>query len=235
MGNDGDMQEFIPEWRNGLLIFTPKPIVLISMATMAVILSSIRAILEDVATSTSKKGWAESTSFTVDVRHAAAFPVAASVMLLLLFYFFDSMQLLLLLFVCCVAVTAFVYMIHPVWRYMRTKSASSFQRQQRVICGISIDTVMMHVVGSCVVLLWMLSGSQLLNDVIAVSLCAMFASLVRLPSLKVTVQLLVGLMIYDAFWVVSVPTTAQRICILICAYRNNTEVFLSIVSFFLLS
>ena len=54
--------------------------------------------------------------------------------------------------------------------------------------------------GLCVIL-WMLTGSMALNNLLGICLCISFISFVRLPSLKVTTYLLSALFFYDIFWV----------------------------------
>jgi signal peptide peptidase-like 3 len=51
------------------------------------------------------------------------------------------------------------------------------------------------------VTLWILTGHWIMIDVLGIGFCVMFIAIVRLPSLKVSTLLLVGLVIYDVFWV----------------------------------
>jgi signal peptide peptidase-like protein 3 len=46
-----------------------------------------------------------------------------------------------------------------------------------------------------------MTGHWLLMDALGMGLCVAFIALVRLPSLKVSTLLLVGLLVYDVFWV----------------------------------
>ena len=50
-------------------------------------------------------------------------------------------------------------------------------------------------------LLQILTGHWLLMDAMGMGLCVAFIAFVRLPSLKVSTLLLMGLLIYDVFWV----------------------------------
>jgi len=51
------------------------------------------------------------------------------------------------------------------------------------------------------VIVWILTGHWLLMDALGMGLCVAFIALVQLPSLKVSTLLLVGLLVYDVFWV----------------------------------
>jgi len=48
---------------------------------------------------------------------------------------------------------------------------------------------------------WLITGNWILNDVVAVSLCVLAISFLRLPSLRVASLLLFCLFLYDIFWV----------------------------------
>ena len=52
-----------------------------------------------------------------------------------------------------------------------------------------------------IVCIWILTGHWLLMDAMGMGLCVAFIAFVRLPSLKVSTLLLMGLLIYDVFWV----------------------------------
>lgn len=52
-----------------------------------------------------------------------------------------------------------------------------------------------------IVCIWILTGHWLLMDAMGMGLCVAFIAFVRLPSLKVSTLLLLGLLIYDVFWV----------------------------------
>ena len=59
----------------------------------------------------------------------------------------------------------------------------------------------LHALSFFIVVFWLLTGSWFLNNVLGISLCVTYVSLLRLPSMKVAAVLLIGLFFYDIFWV----------------------------------
>ena len=51
------------------------------------------------------------------------------------------------------------------------------------------------------VLSWLITGHWLLMDLLSMGLCVSLIAHIRLPSLKVSIILLLSLLVYDVFWV----------------------------------
>jgi len=66
---------------------------------------------------------------------------------------------------------------------------------------ISSSEALAIIISMAVVVLWALTGNWVLMDVLGVSFSVTMIAYVRLPSLKVSTMLLVGLLLYDIFWV----------------------------------
>lgn len=56
---------------------------------------------------------------------------------------------------------------------------------------------------------------------LGMGLCVAFIALVRLPSLKVSTLLLVGLLVYDVFWVSKRPTESDLEPVSITLFHNK--------------
>ncbi|CAF0827105.1 unnamed protein product [Didymodactylos carnosus] len=137
----------------------------------------------------------------IDTIHAIILPLGASASLLIMFFFFESIQTI---FVVCTAVLAtmgFAFLLSPFCRYL-LRSCSDNSKISCGVCGrYTSAEIVSFFLGILLVGLWILTGHWLLMDAIAMGLCVSFIALVRLPSLKVSILLLVGLVIYDVFWV----------------------------------
>ena len=69
-------------------------------------------------------------------------------------------------------------------------------------CGrFTIAEIVSFTLSVSIVCIWILTGHWLLMDAMGMGLCVAFIAFVRLPSLKVSTLLLMGLLIYDVFWV----------------------------------
>ena len=70
------------------------------------------------------------------------------------------------------------------------------------LCGrFTIPELVSFSLSVSIVCIWILTGHWLLMDAMGMGLCVAFIAFVRLPSLKVSTLLLMGLLIYDVFWV----------------------------------
>lgn len=143
----------------------------------------------------------ESQVQTIDTCQAMFLPVGASASLLIMFLFFDSLQMIFAIFTAILATVAFAFLLLPMCQYMIQPCAGP----QKISFGVCGRFTAAEIVAFClsfmIVCVWILTGHWLLMDALGMGLCVAFIALVRLPSLKVSTMLLVGLLIYDVFWV----------------------------------
>ncbi|CAI9715474.1 signal peptide peptidase-like 3 [Octopus vulgaris] len=103
------------------------------------------------------------------------------------------------------ATVAFAFLLLPMCQYL-IRPCSSGQKISFGICGrFTAAEIMSFCLSFFIVCIWVLTGHWLLMDALGMGLCVAFIALVRLPSLKVSTLLLVGLLIYDVFWVCIIP------------------------------
>lgn len=143
----------------------------------------------------------ENNMQTIDSCQAAFLPIGASVSLLIMFFFFDSLQMVFAICTAVLATVAFAFLLLPMCQYV-IKPCSSGQKISFGVCGrFTAAEIMSFCLSFFIVCIWVLTGHWLLMDALGMGLCVAFIALVRLPSLKVSTLLLVGLLIYDVFWV----------------------------------
>ncbi|XP_043211441.1 signal peptide peptidase-like 3 [Amphibalanus amphitrite] len=147
----------------------------------------------------------EQNVHTLDTMHALCLPLGASASLLVMFFFFDSMQLLFAICTAVIATVALAFLLLPMCQYM-IASCSDGSKISFGLCGryTSAEIVSLGV-SVTIVCVWILTGHWLLMDAMGMGLCVAFIAFVRLPSLKVSTLLLMGLLIYDVFWVFFSP------------------------------
>ncbi|CAC5357834.1 SPPL3 [Mytilus coruscus] len=143
----------------------------------------------------------ESNMQTIDTCQAAFLPIGASVSLLIMFFFFDSLQMVFAICTAVLATVAFAFLLLPMCQYI-IKPCSTGQKISFGVCGrFTAAEILSFCLSFFIVCIWVLTGHWLLMDALGMGLCVAFIALVRLPSLKVSTLLLVGLLIYDVFWV----------------------------------
>lgn len=143
----------------------------------------------------------ESQLQTIDSCQAAFLPIGASISLLVMFLFFDSLQMVFAICTAVLATVAFAFLLLPMCQYL-IKPCSSGQKISFGVCGrFTAAEILSFCLSFFIVCIWVLTGHWLLMDALGMGLCVAFIALVRLPSLKVSTLLLVGLLIYDVFWV----------------------------------
>ncbi|XP_065054668.1 signal peptide peptidase-like 3 [Rhopilema esculentum] len=139
---------------------------------------------------------------TIESAQALLLPFGASMSLLIMFFFFDSLQLLFTLMTAVLATVAFSFLLLPLFQYLTSPCFNPNIKISFGICGRFTSAEVMSLIASAViVLMWILTGHWLLMDALAMALCIAMIAFVRLPSLKVSVLLLFGLLVYDVFWV----------------------------------
>ncbi|XP_048757334.1 signal peptide peptidase-like 3 [Ostrea edulis] len=143
----------------------------------------------------------ESNMQTIDTCQAAFLPIGASASLLIMFLFFDSLQMVFAICTAVLATVAFAFLLLPMCQYI-IRPCSTGQKISFGVCGrFTAAEILSFFLSFMIVCIWVLTGHWLLMDALGMGLCVAFIALVRLPSLKVSTLLLVGLLVYDVFWV----------------------------------
>lgn len=143
----------------------------------------------------------ESNVQTIDACQAAFLPIGASASLLIMFLFFDSLQMVFAICTAVLATVAFAFLLLPMCQYL-IRPCSTGQKISFGVCGrFTAAEILSFFLSFMLVCIWVLTGHWLLMDALGMGLCVAFIALVRLPSLKVSTLLLVGLLVYDVFWV----------------------------------
>lgn len=138
---------------------------------------------------------------TLDTTHAICLPLGASISLLVMFFFFDSMQMLFAACTAIIATIALAFLLLPMCQYI-IRPCNDGNRISLGCCGrYTAAELLSFTMSITVVCIWVLTGHWLLMDAMGIALCVAFIAFVRLPSLKVSTLLLIGLLIYDVFWV----------------------------------
>lgn len=109
-------------------------------------------------------------------------PFLVSVVLLAMFWFGDVLGPLLIIVASVVGVATISFVLLPV--------------VARLGLGVTAQRVVLGLVASTCIVMWLLTGSWVANDIIAASLCITGASIIRIPSLKSMTLLGIGLVVY---------------------------------------
>ncbi|XP_064652407.1 signal peptide peptidase-like 3 isoform X2 [Lineus longissimus] len=138
---------------------------------------------------------------TIDTCQAMFLPIGASISLLVMFLFFDSLQMVFAVCTAVLATVAFAFLLLPMCQYLM-RPCTYGQKISFGCCGrFTGAEIMAFCLSFLIVCIWVLTGHWLLMDALGMGLCVAFIALIRLPSLKVSTLLLVGLLVYDVFWV----------------------------------
>lgn len=138
---------------------------------------------------------------TIDAWQALLMPLGASASLLIMFLFFDSLQTVFAVCTAILATVAFAFLLLPMCQHM-LRPCTTNNKISFGCCGrFTASEVLSFILSFLIVCIWILTGHWLLMDALGMGLCVAFIALVRLPSLKVSTLLLVGLLVYDVFWV----------------------------------
>ena len=144
---------------------------------------------------------ANSNVQTLDSCQAMFLPIGASISLVVMFLFFDSLQMVFAVCTAVLATVAFAFLLLPMCQYL-LRPCYNGQKISFGYCGRFTGAEMLaFCLSFFIVCIWVLTGHWLLMDALGMGLCVAFIALIRLPSLKVSTLLLVGLLIYDVFWV----------------------------------
>lgn len=142
------------------------------------------------------------------LRHpnVALFPVLSSVSLLTMYFFFSYIQSLLLLLVVVSCSYALFFSLAPLVDMLFFFSCSPSSRRGDTGGNTtrSNNTARVTATGMVVAMIvvgWLLSGSWILNNILASCMCVAFLSHVRMPNVRACAVLMAGLVVYDVFWV----------------------------------
>ena len=128
---------------------------------------------------------------------AIFFPLLATVSILFLFFFLNSIGTILTLLSTISSFFSLIFVLYP----LSTAIATFLTRYTRLHPYPTLPFYLAAPPVILILLIWLFSGHWLVNDVIAVSLCVLFASLCKIPSLRVAAILFTGLFCYDIFFV----------------------------------
>lgn len=138
---------------------------------------------------------------TLDACQAVMMPLGASLSLLIMFLFFDSLQLVFAICSAILAAVAFAFLLLPMCQQL-LGPCSQNNKISFGCCGrFTPAEILSFCLSSGIVCIWVVTGHWILMDALGMGLCVAFIALVRLPSLKVSTLLLIGLLVYDVFWV----------------------------------
>jgi len=180
----------------------------LAVAIFLIIYGSFRAIksdknkedADDEETNSIDAFWEQ--GHTIESSQALLLPFGASLSLLIMFFFFDSLQLLFTLMTAVLATVAFSFLLLPLCQYLISPCLNPNLKLSFGCCGRFTTAEVVSMSASAgIVLMWIFTGHWLLMDALAMALCVAMIAFVRLPSLKVSVLLLFGLLVYDVFWV----------------------------------
>uniref|UniRef100_A0A5S6QQY2 Signal peptide peptidase-like 3 n=1 Tax=Trichuris muris TaxID=70415 RepID=A0A5S6QQY2_TRIMR len=182
-------------WASGLLDFSRMSTFI--FALLLIIYGSIRSLSYDEAKKQSER-FADAE--VINGRCALTIPIFGSIFLLIS-YFFESLHFLIFTCAAVVVTVACAFLFLPLSESL-LKPCSDGHRISFGLLGRYTAAEILSLFTSLTLLFaWLMTGHWLLMDALAVGLSVSFIALVRLPSLKVSTLLLLGLLIYDLFWV----------------------------------
>jgi len=162
----------------------------------------------------------EGTSITL--RQALLFPVFASISLLVMYLCFSFLQHALFIYMMLAAGTATAFVLSPLFTRCE-RSRSSGRRRHDLATYVSAAGVSI-----AIIVIWAWTGSAVLNDVIGVALCITMVVFVRMPSLKVAAVALLGLLLYDVYWVyLSAQHFGKSVMVEVAQQQAHSPVFIA--------
>ncbi|XP_042044890.1 signal peptide peptidase-like 1 isoform X2 [Salvia splendens] len=141
-------------------------------------------------------------SITLDSSQALMIPIMSSCSLLFMFYLFSSVSQLLTAFTAVASASALYFCLSPYTAQVKSYFGLSDPYVSRC-CAKSLTRIQSILLLVCVslVVVWLVTGNWILNNLLGISLCIAFVSHVRLPNIKICAMLLACLFVYDVFWV----------------------------------
>ncbi|RNA44874.1 signal peptide peptidase-like 3 [Brachionus plicatilis] len=143
---------------------------------------------------------------TINSCQALFIPILSSISLLVMFFYFDSFQTTFVICTSVLATISFSHLLSPVCTYFLNFCFSDPEtirkkRNLSLFGSHSWSDIVSFFASIFLVALWIITGHWIFMDLIGIGFCVVFISMVRLPSLKVSLLLLFGLVIYDVIWV----------------------------------
>lgn len=129
---------------------------------------------------------------------ALAFPMIATVSIIFLFFFLRSIGVVL---IALSTVSGFFSVLFLLWPLGESLVRRLRAVGVRVRSAGPVEFAIVAPLAASVIGVWLFTGHWLPNNFIGVGLCVLFASLCKVPSLKVTTMLFAGLFAYDIFFV----------------------------------
>ncbi|PXF40313.1 Signal peptide peptidase-like 1 [Gracilariopsis chorda] len=128
---------------------------------------------------------------------AIAFPVIATISIVFLFFFIHSIGVILTLLSTFSSVFAVMFFLWPLAELL----VSRLRALGVVVHTHTTEAFIVVSTGLFIIFAWLFTGNWIPNNIIGISLCVLFASLCKVPNLKVTCLLFAGLFVYDIFFV----------------------------------
>lgn len=137
-------------------------------------------------------------------KKAIMYPIVASIMMLCLFYFFGTFSFLILMMTLFTSITSMAFVLYPILeRYFPSLTTREVTLP---LCGKTAAIYLAIVpIAFSGLILWLITGHWILNNIMGVSYCIMSLSFIKLPNIKVATIILVCLFFYDIFWVFISP------------------------------
>lgn len=128
---------------------------------------------------------------------AIAFPVIATISIVFLFFFIHSVGVILTLLSTFSSIFSVMFFLWPFAEVLvcRLRALGILVPTHSTEAFLVIST------GLFIIFAWLFTGNWIPNNIIGISLCVLFASLCKVPNLKVTCLLFAGLFVYDIFFV----------------------------------
>ena len=156
----------------------------------------------------------EGDTSIITMRHALLFPVVGSITLVTMFLFFKYLQWFFLLYIVALALGSIAYCVYPVVHALCAGPPSCLRPSPNTAATA---------VGLVVVVLWIFTGHWALNNIIGIGVCIALISVMRLPSLKIAAVALVGLLLYDVYWVFLSPAHFSESVMVAVAKQEATN------------
>mmetsp|Transcript_17250 Transcript_17250/g.67122 ORF Transcript_17250/g.67122 Transcript_17250/m.67122 type:complete len:340 (+) Transcript_17250:1-1020(+) len=137
----------------------------------------------------------------IDQRAALLFPFTASISLLLMYYWFALMSWVMAFACLLTASTGLVFTFASMLDYFPSLSKPLNDATCPCVKSMSVATALVSLLSLMIVITWLFTSNWVLNNVLGIGVCVTAISFVRVPNLKVVTVLLLGLFVYDIFWV----------------------------------
>jgi len=186
-------------------LFDTSRICIFGCALFLIIYGSKRSLSVDSLFTDSKdeKNKEGKGSHTIELSHAIFLPIGASLSLLTMFLFFNVFQFFFIISTTVLSVLSFSFLLLQVCEkcFNLCNIDGNSKISLRCCNDYTRNECLSLLVSTIIVSVWIFTGHWILMDAIGCALCVTMLSYIRLPNLKVATLLLVGLLVYDVFWV----------------------------------